>query len=48
MPEGAENIKVDIPFEVDSIEHTKTFSILDIQGRPTLIIKKKHVGEFHY
>ena len=40
--------QVDLPFEVDSNEMTKTFSFLDIEGRPTMVIKKRLVSEFHH
>lgn len=43
FPEGAHDINIDIPFEVDSITETLTFSYLDFVGRPTQIIKKENV-----
>ena len=39
LPEGATNIKVNIPFEVDQIEESLVFSYLDWIGRPARTIK---------
>jgi oligosaccharyltransferase complex subunit alpha (ribophorin I) len=39
LPEGAENVKVFIPFQVGSIKHELSFSTLDYIGRPTLNIQ---------
>jgi oligosaccharyltransferase complex subunit alpha (ribophorin I) len=43
LPEGATNIKVHIPFEVDSIESGLHFSTLDYIGKPLITIKKDNV-----
>jgi len=43
LPEGAKNIKVHLPFSVDSIDNDLYFSTLDYIGRPEIIIKKNNV-----
>lgn len=43
LPEGATDIKVHLPFEVDSIDEDKYFSTLDYIGRPQITIKKSNV-----
>lgn len=47
IPEGASNIKVHLPFEVDeeSREITKTY--LDIAGRPVVVLRKRNVIRDH-
>jgi oligosaccharyltransferase complex subunit alpha (ribophorin I) len=47
LPEGASNIKPELPFAVDSYHIEYTFSYLDTEGRPTLVFKKKNVIDFH-
>ncbi|EGR31951.1 ribophorin i, putative [Ichthyophthirius multifiliis] len=42
LPEGAYNIKPELPFNVDSYHQEITFSYLDSQGRPTLVFRKKN------
>eukprot|EP00817_Percolomonadidae_sp_ATCC50343_P004686 CAMPEP_0117421742 /NCGR_PEP_ID=MMETSP0758-20121206/2740_1 /TAXON_ID=63605 /ORGANISM="Percolomonas cosmopolitus, Strain AE-1 (ATCC 50343)" /LENGTH=391 /DNA_ID=CAMNT_0005203983 /DNA_START=526 /DNA_END=1697 /DNA_ORIENTATION=+ len=42
VPEGAADIKTAIPFDVDSIEHDKLFTYLDVYGRPVVRITKKN------
>ena len=37
------NIKVDVPFKVDSQTEEKTFTYLDTTGRPTVVLEKKNV-----
>jgi len=45
LPEGAKNIKVELPSNVnpDSIEMSKFFGTLDYFGRPEILIKKANV-----
>jgi oligosaccharyltransferase complex subunit alpha (ribophorin I) len=43
LPEGATNIKVHLPFDVDSMEEGLYFSTLDYIGRPSITIKKSNV-----
>lgn len=48
LPEGAGNIKVNLP--IDSkyhIAHEKSFSYLDMFGRPTVVITMKNVFDIH-
>jgi oligosaccharyltransferase complex subunit alpha (ribophorin I) len=47
FPEGAKNLNLDLPFDVDGKSETKTYSYLDFWGRPTLIIRKKNVLDHH-
>lgn len=47
LPEGSENIHARLPVTVDSMDMTKTFSYLDIEGRPTLLIRKDKVSKHH-
>lgn len=46
LPEGATDIKYEIPFEIDEKLEDLTFSYLDTTGRPTLIFKKKLVSGY--
>lgn len=43
LPEGSTKIKVHLPFEVDSIEESLSFSTLDYIGRPKISIRKSNV-----
>lgn len=43
LPEGSSNIKVHLPFEVDSMETSSYFSTLDYIGKPMISIKKANV-----
>ena len=43
LPEGAKNIKVDVPFPVDSITEAKHYSYLDTTGRPKIVIRARNV-----
>jgi len=47
FPEGAHDLKLDIPFDVDSTSQAMTYSYLDFYGRPTLTIQKANVLEYH-
>jgi oligosaccharyltransferase complex subunit alpha (ribophorin I) len=47
LPEGATNIQFHLPFAVDSIEESKTFTYLDSIGRPTFTLTKKAVADEH-
>lgn len=40
LPEGAVNIKTKIDVEIDSLSREETFSYLDMEGRPTIILNK--------
>lgn len=48
LPEGATNIKTNLPFEVDEEYNTKHFGYLDVFGKPTIVFKKRLVSDFHY
>lgn len=41
LPEGATDIQVDLPFEVDSITIGRYYGTLDYFGRPEITIYKK-------
>ncbi|PVU96089.1 hypothetical protein BB561_001405 [Smittium simulii] len=43
LPEGAKNIKYNIPFLTESVTITKEFSFLDFSGRPKILIRKLNV-----
>lgn len=43
LPEGSSKIKVHLPFPVDLIEESLSFSTLDYIGRPKISIKKSNV-----
>jgi oligosaccharyltransferase complex subunit alpha (ribophorin I) len=43
LPEGATDIKVHLPFSVDSVDHSLYFSTLDYIGRPMITMKKDNV-----
>jgi oligosaccharyltransferase complex subunit alpha (ribophorin I) len=47
LPEGAEVPKVELPFALDRETQVKTFSYLDYEGRPTLILEKANVLDYH-
>jgi len=47
FPEGSKNIKLDIPFGVDKQYEAKTFGYLDFWGRPTIVIEKANVFDYH-
>lgn len=49
LPEGATNVRANLPFEVDSLEQTSRQTYLDTPayGRPVLVIKKKNVIAQH-
>lgn len=44
LPEGAYDIKAELPFEVDDQSQEITYSYLDTIGRPTLRFNKKLVA----
>lgn len=48
LPEGSSNASVEVPFPVDSQHQEKTFSYLDYEGRPTLVIEKSNVLLEHH
>jgi len=41
LPEGATDIKVSLPFEVDDLKIGRYFGTLDYFGRPEITLKKK-------
>lgn len=43
LPEGSTDIKVHLPFDVDSTHEDVLFSTLDYFGRPVVVIKKQDV-----
>ena len=43
LPEGATNVKVHLPFAVDSMETSSYFSTLDYIGKTLITITKKNV-----
>ena len=46
FPEGSSDIKLHIPFDIDSKHFETQFQTLDYEGRPTLVIKKKNALTF--
>ncbi|MCQ2820316.1 MAG: dolichyl-diphosphooligosaccharide--protein glycosyltransferase subunit 1 [archaeon] len=49
LPEGAENIKVHLPLDSEAeLETVKEYGLLDLQGRPAVIIKMKNVYDRHH
>jgi len=48
IPEGAHDLKIDLPFSIDDSHDSKTFSYLDYEGRPTRVVHKKNVLEYHH
>jgi oligosaccharyltransferase complex subunit alpha (ribophorin I) len=47
LPEGARDIQVHVPFEVDEVLLEKTYTYLDTSGRPTVLIRKANVVDEH-
>eukprot|EP00741_Cyanophora_paradoxa_P015731 tig00020904_g15187.t1 len=47
LPEGATDIKFEVPFGIDGEERGTHFAHLDFAGRPTLTIRKKNVVGEH-
>jgi len=47
LPEGSESAKVELPFALDRQTEEKTFSYLDYKGRPTLVLEKANVLDYH-
>ncbi|KAF0696820.1 Aste57867_12482 [Aphanomyces stellatus] len=49
LPEGATNIRVHMPFEVSSIQHTRRLTYLDASdvGRPVVVVRKLNVVPQH-
>ncbi|KAF9382613.1 dolichyl-diphosphooligosaccharide--protein glycosyltransferase subunit 1 [Mortierella sp. AD011] len=47
LPEGAKNVNVYVPFEVDSIEHSNTKTYMDSAGRYTVTIEATNLIEEH-
>ncbi|KAF9433630.1 dolichyl-diphosphooligosaccharide--protein glycosyltransferase subunit 1 [Entomortierella beljakovae] len=47
LPEGAKNANVQIPYEVDSIEHSTTKTYMDSAGRYTITINARNLIEEH-
>ncbi|KAG0201221.1 proteasome regulatory particle base subunit [Mortierella sp. GBA30] len=47
LPEGAKNVKVHVPFEVESIEHSTTKTYMDTAGRYTITIQAENLIEEH-
>ncbi|KAF9353450.1 dolichyl-diphosphooligosaccharide--protein glycosyltransferase subunit 1 [Mortierella sp. AD094] len=47
LPEGAKNVNVNMPFEVDSIEHSNTKTYMDSAGRYTITINTRNLIEEH-
>ncbi|KAJ3030186.1 UNVERIFIED_CONTAM: hypothetical protein HDU68_009827 [Siphonaria sp. JEL0065] len=45
LPEGALNVKVDLPFKADSETHSVWHTNLDSIGRPLVIIQKNNVAD---
>ncbi|KAK9709322.1 dolichyl-diphosphooligosaccharide--protein glycosyltransferase subunit 1 [Basidiobolus ranarum] len=43
LPEGAENVQLSLPFDIDSVEHSTHHTYFDTTGRYVLILKKKNV-----
>lgn len=49
LPEGAKNIRIHLPFQVDAQSETKRYTYLDstLYGRPVLIVQKKNLIPEH-
>jgi oligosaccharyltransferase complex subunit alpha (ribophorin I) len=47
LPEGSSNISHFLPFDVDKTYFETTYSFLDFQGKPVLVLEKKNVMDFH-
>ncbi|KAG0044658.1 proteasome regulatory particle base subunit [Gryganskiella cystojenkinii] len=47
LPEGAKNVKLEMPFEVENIEHSTTKTYMDSAGRYTISIWAKNFIEEH-
>ncbi|KAF9942859.1 proteasome regulatory particle base subunit [Mortierella alpina] len=47
LPEGAKNVKVHVPFEVESIKHSTTKTYMDSVGRYTVSIHAQNLIEEH-
>ncbi|KAI9139239.1 Ribophorin I-domain-containing protein [Paraphysoderma sedebokerense] len=47
LPEGATNVQVRAPFEVDSVSHGRYYYYLDTTGRPSVTIRKVNVIDDH-
>ncbi|KAJ3070129.1 hypothetical protein HDU98_006829 [Podochytrium sp. JEL0797] len=45
LPEGALNVKVDLPFQADSITHGKFYTNFDSIGRPMITIQKNNAAD---
>lgn len=43
LPEGAGNIRVEVPFPVDSQSRDVHFTFLDITGRPVVVLRKSNL-----
>ena len=48
LPEGASEVKLDLPFEVDSVHNESTYRYLDMEGSKVLVIKKRNVIEKYH
>lgn len=48
LPEGATDVDLELPFQVDSIEKETVFQYLDLRGRNSIIINKKNVIEKYH
>lgn len=47
LPEGATGVSLDLPYEVDSLQHTLSKTYLDTIGRRTVIIEKQGCSSHH-
>ncbi|KAF8926877.1 dolichyl-diphosphooligosaccharide--protein glycosyltransferase subunit 1 [Dissophora ornata] len=47
LPEGAKNVIVQVPFEVESVEHSTTKTYMDSAGRYTITIQAQNLIEEH-
>ncbi|KAG0019695.1 proteasome regulatory particle base subunit [Podila clonocystis] len=47
LPEGSQNVKVHLPFEVESIEQSTTKTYMDSAGRSTVTIQARNLIEDH-
>ena len=45
LPEGATDAQVDIPFEMESLDHETVFRYLDLFGRQKIIMRRRNVLE---
>lgn len=48
LPEGATDIDLQLPFEVDSVERSTVYKYLDLRGRTNITLKRRNVMEKYH